>query len=268
MTKAQIVTTLIDEWSSIDTLLADLPTEQWTAPTSLPGWTVQDVVAHIVGAELGLSGKQPPIQPDVSAYSHVRNEIGAVNECWVEWMRSQSPAEVLRRFREITATRAEALTAMSEEDFSAPSWTPAGQGTYARFMQIRVFDCWMHEQDIREAVDRRGNESGAGAELSIDEITLALGYIVGKKAKAPQGSSVTFNLNGPVNRQIHVAINGRAAVVPSLPGPATASLTMSSTVFTRMAGGRIPTDVGFDQTEPKGDRDLAEHVAFALTFTI
>ncbi|MFC0106638.1 maleylpyruvate isomerase family mycothiol-dependent enzyme [Kibdelosporangium aridum] len=268
MTKAERVAILIDEWSSIDKLLADLPEEQWAAPTPLPGWTVQDVVAHIVGAELGLSGKQPPIQPDPGKYSHVRNDIGALNECWVEWMRTQSPAEVLRRFREITATRAEALTAMSEEDFFAPSWTPAGQDTYARFMQIRVFDCWMHEQDIREAVDRRGNEAGSAAELSIDEITLALGYIVGKKAKAPQGSSVTFDLDGPVTRQIHVQVDGRAAVVPQLPGPATATLTMSSTVFTRMAGGRIPVELGFGQTEPEGDRELAEHVAFALPFTI
>ena len=32
------------------------------------------------------------------------------------------------------------------------SFTPAGKDTYGRFMQIRVFDCWLHEQDIRDAL--------------------------------------------------------------------------------------------------------------------
>ncbi|CAM3716019.1 maleylpyruvate isomerase family mycothiol-dependent enzyme [Kibdelosporangium persicum] len=268
MTKAKTVQTLIDEWSSIDQLLAELPEEQWKTPTALPGWSVQDVVAHIVGTELNLSGKQPPEVPGVREYPHVHNDIAALNECWVESMRAQSPADVHRLFREATATRAEALTAMSEEDFDAPSWTPAGQDTYARFMRIRVFDCWMHEQDVREAVDRPGHESGDPAEMSLDEISVALGYIVGKKAKAPQGSSVTFDLDGPVRRRLHVQVDGRATVVPQLAGEATATLTMSSTVFTRLAGGRMPVELGFGRTTVKGDADLAEKVAFALPFTI
>nr|WP_042185175.1 maleylpyruvate isomerase family mycothiol-dependent enzyme [Kibdelosporangium sp. MJ126-NF4]CEL16587.1 FIG00996207: hypothetical protein [Kibdelosporangium sp. MJ126-NF4]CTQ89062.1 FIG00996207: hypothetical protein [Kibdelosporangium sp. MJ126-NF4] len=268
MSKAQTVQALVDEWSSIDKLLAELTVEQWTAPTSLPGWSVQDNIAHIIGTELGLTGEQPPLDEAVRDLPHVRNEIGAINECWVQWMRPQSPAEVHRRFREITATRAEALTAMSEEDFFAPSWTPAGQGTYARFMRIRLFDCWMHEQDIRETLDRPGNESGPCAELSFDEITAALGFIVGKKANAAQGTSVTIDLTGPVTRQIHVQVDGRAAVVDELPGPATATLTMPSTVFTRVAGGRIPAEAGFARAKTQGDKELAERVAFALPFTI
>ncbi|ONI87602.1 hypothetical protein ALI144C_09485 [Actinosynnema sp. ALI-1.44] len=268
MTKAHTVRTLVDEWSSIDKLMADLSAEQWAAPTSLPGWSVQDNVAHIVGTELSLAGQQAPKNPAVRDLPYVHNDIGAMNECWVQWMREQSPAEVHRRFREITATRAEALTAMSEEDFNAPSWTPAGQATYARFMRIRVFDCWMHEQDIREAVGIPGNESGSCAELSIDEITAALGYIVGKKAQAPQGSSVTFDLTGPVSRQIHVLLDGRAAVVDSLPGAATATLSIPSTLFTRVAGGRLPAEAGFAGATLKGDKDLASRVVSALRFTI
>ena len=40
---------------------------------------------------------------------------------------------------------------MSQEEWDAESFTPAGKSTYGRFMQIRVFDCWLHEQDIRDA---------------------------------------------------------------------------------------------------------------------
>lgn len=268
MTKQDTVSTLVEEWTQIDKLLDEIPAEQWKSPTSLPGWTVQDVVSHIVGTEMALAGHPQPEDDKARGLPHVRNDIGASNECWVNSLRGASPADVHRRFREITATRAETLEAMSEEDFFAPSWTPAGKDTYARFMRIRNFDCWMHEQDIREAVDKPGHESGRCAELSLDEISWALGYIVGKKAGAPQGSSVTFDLDGPVVRQIHVAVDGRAKVVEALSSPATATLTMSSTAFTRLAGGRIPVELGFGQIQVKGDKELAERVAFALPFTI
>ncbi|MBP2325411.1 uncharacterized protein (TIGR03083 family) [Kibdelosporangium banguiense] len=268
MTKDEAVTLLIDEWSTIDKLLEQLTPQQWATPSALPGWSVQDVVSHIVGAELGLAGHQPPLDKDVRALPHVRNDIGALNEHWVESLRSASPAEVHRRFREITATRAETLQSMSEEDFHAPSWTPAGQDTYARFMRIRLFDCWMHEQDIRDAVGIPGNETGPSAETSLDEISVALGYIVGKRAAAPNGSSVTFTLNGPTERTIHVAVEGRAKVIDTLPRPATTSLTMSSTTFTRLTGGRIPVEVGASQTTTEGDKELADRVMFALPFTI
>jgi uncharacterized protein (TIGR03083 family) len=268
MTKAHTVRALVDEWASIDKLVADMPAAQWSTPTSLPGWSVQDIVAHMVGTELALTGERPPDDPSVHELPHVHNDIGAMNERWIRHLRTDSPADVLRRFREITATRAEALASMSEEDFFAPSWTPAGHDTYARFMRIRVFDCWMHEQDIRDAIHRPGNETGPGAELSLDEITMAMGYVVGKKAKAPHGSSVTFDLEGPAQRQIHVLVDDRATVVDELPGPATATLTTSSTLFTRIAGGRIPVDAGVTSVTTTGDDELAHRVAYALPFTI
>ena len=37
-------------------------------------------------------------------------------------------------------------------------------------MRIRVFDCWLHEQDIRDAVGRPGGEDGPAASVALDEI--------------------------------------------------------------------------------------------------
>ena len=56
-------------------------------------------------------------------------------------------------------------------------------------MEIRVFDCWYHDQDIREALGRPGFLEGPVADLSLGRIPpKALGYVVGKKAGAPPGS--------------------------------------------------------------------------------
>jgi uncharacterized protein (TIGR03083 family) len=267
--KAPLVATLVAEWATIADLLGELPEADWRRPTPLPGWSVQDNVAHIVGTECMLSGEQaPPSDVDVRAQPHVRNDIGAANEQWVQALRADPPARVLERLRDVTGRRAAALEAMSQSEFDAPSWTPAGEATYGRFMQIRLFDCWMHEQDIRDGTGRPGHEEGAAAEESVDEALRGLGFAVGKRAAAPQGSVVTFELTGPVRRTVHVVVDGRARVVDEAPGPSTTLLRMPSGLFTRLTGGRIRADAHGDELTVEGDQALGRQVADNLAFTI
>jgi uncharacterized protein (TIGR03083 family) len=264
-----VVPVLVAEWSSIGALLASLSPAQWAAPTALPGWSVHDNVAHLIGTESVLAGQAPPpCDTDVRALPHVRNDIGAVNEQWVEGLRAESPEAMIERFGAITAARGAALEAMSQEEFDAPSWTPAGPGTYGRFMRIRVFDCWMHEQDIRDAVRMPGNGSGPCAEVALSETAEALGYIVGKRAGAPDGAAVTIDLTGPARLTWHVLVEGRAGVVDALPGPPTTTVRMSSHLFSRLAGGRVPVADRLADIAIDGDQELGARVAHALPFTI
>ena len=114
-------------------------------------------------------------------------------------------------------------------------------------MRIRVMDTWMHEQDVREAVERPGHDSGAVVELVLDELQAALGYVVGKKAGAPDGSSVTFQLTGPAGRTVQVLVDGRAAVVDAAGRAADDHHQPAGTAFTRLAGGRTKTFAGHRQ---------------------
>jgi uncharacterized protein (TIGR03083 family) len=269
LSKDRITQALADEWAGLASLLTALDEGQWAAPTPCPGWTVRDATAHIIGTELSLLGRQPAeTDEDVRALPHVRNDIGAMNEAWVRSLRSDSPGQLVERLRAVTGERLAALRALSEDEFQAPSWTPAGQGTYARFMQIRLFDCWMHEQDIRDAAGQPGGQSGPGAELSVDEISLALGYLVGKRGKAPDGSSVSFELTGPLSRTLNVRVDGRAAVVEQLPGPATVVIRLPLGVFTRLCGGRVTPGSVAGQLTLIGDQDLGRQLIGALAYTI
>jgi len=262
-----IITTLVEEWAALQDLLDGLEATEWSMPTALPGWSVHDVVAHLIGTESRLSDEEEPPSPiDVTTLAHVRNAIGAVNEHWVRALRPETPVEMRFRFREVTRRRAEMLIAMSREDFDAPTQTPVGQAPYRRFMEIRVFDCWLHEQDIRQALKRPGHEVGPCAEMSIDEVVRALGFIIGKQAAVPDGSTVTFKLTGPVFRTIHVAVNGRAEVISALDKPATTTLHLASTLFVRLAGGRA--DALSDPDAIDGDLDLGRRVIQNFAFTI
>lgn len=264
-----LVEALLTLWDSLEDLLSSLTPEQWALPTCLPGWTVSDVVAHIIGTEAMLAGEtMPTVTTDVSVLPHVANDIAAFNEIWVESLRGTPPTDVLATFRETVARRAEMLKSMSQADFDAPSWTPVGQATYGRFMQIRIYDTWMHEQDIRAAVGKPGHQNGPAAESSLAEVVRALGYIVGKRAAMPDGTRVLLDLTGPLNARIAVAVDGRAAVVPRLDSPATVTVRMPTRLFLWLSGGRSTGGADSADIEIDGDSVLGCRMVDNLAFTI
>lgn len=265
----EVVGQLDAEWSAIDELLDGLAPDGWSTATALPGWTVADVVVHVIGTERMLAGDpSPEPMPASNAAPHVRNPIGAANEAWVEHYRSSTPADVLAAYRAVVARRREQLAVTDQTLFDAPSWTPAGQATYGRFMQIRLFDCWVHEQDIRDAVGRPGHEDGPCAEAALDEVVRSLGYIVGKLGGAPDGSLVTIELTGPLARALHVAVDGRAAVIPAPDRPATTTLRLGSGLFVRLAGGRVDPAARLADVAIDGDQEMGRRIATHLAFTI
>ena len=113
-------------------------------------------------------------------------------------MSSLSSAQLTEKFASVTAARRAQLSAMSDDDFATPVMTPVGPGTYGRFMNVRVFDFWVHEQDIRTPLELPGHEGGPAAERSIDEIRMSMPYIAGKRVGVPDGDSLRVHLTGPV----------------------------------------------------------------------
>ena len=271
--KSNVLLGLFAVWDSIDALLEGLPESGWQAATPLPGWCVRAVVSHIIGTESFLQGISPP-QPDidVKALEHVRNDIGAMNECWVRHLSGDTGSSVLERYREVTRKRREILPAMSDDDWNAPTPTPAGMDSYGRFMRIRVFDCWMHEQDIRMALQRPSSDDelvGTASRLSLDEVAATMGFVVGKLAEAPDGSRVQFDLTGPLARSIRVSVDGRAQAVDDFGGQEpTATIRLDGLQFTRLAGGRPMCPARSQDVELGGDKDLAARIVERLNFVI
>ena len=269
--KAPTVAALGEVWASIADLAAGLDDESWALPSPLPGWSVQDNVSHMVGTEAMLLGHPTPeVAIDREALPHVTNEIGDFNEVWVEHLRTEAPAAVLARFREYTGARLDALRAMPQDEWAAESFTPAGKDTYGRFMQLRVFDCWLHEQDIRDTVGAPGYESGGAVDVMLDEMTTALGFVVGKRAAVGPGNSVEFVLTDAdsVVRRIAVDVAERAAVVDSLPGEPTVRLTMPVGTMTRLCAGRVEPESLRSTIEVEGDEVVGDTIAANLRYTI
>jgi uncharacterized protein (TIGR03083 family) len=271
--KDDVLEGLCASWDSIAALLADLSEDEWRTATALPGWDVHAVVAHMVGTEsmlLGLATPEPDV--DLETVEHVRNFVGAMNEPWVRSLRAESGADLLARFCDVTAQRRAALAAISMDEWNAPTQTPAGPDSYGRFMRIRVFDCWMHEQDIRAALDRAPSAaqlSGADARQSLDEMAASMSFVVGKKGQAPEGSRVLLKLTGPLSREIRVAVDGRAALVEDFGGAEpTTVITLDGLQFTRLAGGRGLVAYRPAEVEYSGDAVLGARIVENLAYVI
>jgi uncharacterized protein (TIGR03083 family) len=265
----------LDEvWADVATLCDGLSVEQWATATDCPGWSVHDNVAHMIGTERMLLGEQPGSETaGAGDAAHVRNDIGKANEQWIAMYRDWDGPAIVTELRAVTGRRLDGLRAMSPEEWDREGFTPEGPGPYRQFMEIRVFDCWFHDQDIREALDRPGFLDGPVADLSIGRIpSKALGYVVGKKAGAPPGSTVVFEVAGtaPITAAIEVPPEGRARLLDAVPDAPTARVVTDRRTFARLAGGRWSGDRARAEgsVAVDGDLDLANRVVDNLGFTI
>ena len=261
-------------WSDVAEVCDGLTAAEWNTPTECPGWSVFDNVAHMIGTERMLAGERPAEGAGAAADApHVRNDIGKANEQWIATYAGWDGPKLLDEFRAVTARRLDVLRAMTTEEWDAEGFTPEGPGPYRQFMAIRVFDCWYHDQDIREAINRPGFLEGPVADLSLARIpTKALGYVVGKKAAAPAGSTVAFVVEGSpaIVAAISVPPEGRAVLLDEQPASPTARITTDRRTFARLAGGRWTGEHAraHGVVRVEGDAELGNRVVDNLAFTI
>jgi uncharacterized protein (TIGR03083 family) len=255
---------LADVWASLAKLGTDLDAAQWKLPTDCPGWTVQDNLAHIVGIESVIAGVPEPAV-DLPDLPHVKNDLGRSNEIWIESLRPLSGAAVLEAFRNITTARLAQLRAFTGSDWSAPSWTPVGDGMVRDLIPFRVLDSWVHELDMRRAVGRSANFESPSAQLALSRLRGILGVIVGARLRPADGTRVAFVVEGPAAfAEGYLMHDGRAIALDPLPDPLADSvdvaLYMDADSFVRLIGGRGALDVVAPAVRIAGDAGLGHRV--------
>lgn len=259
---------LEETWNSISEFCAHLTEEQWKSASQLPKWTVQDNLSHIVGTEAGLEGL-PRTDHQASDMSHTRNPIGEMNEHDVDSRRSMTGAAVLAEWNTLAAARLHTLKNADDEYFNKESFTPTGPGTLADFLHIRVLDCWIHEQDMRRAVNMPGHQGGPSAEHTIDRLIRTVPIVVGKRAATPEGGTVVVVITGPVQRTVATTIvEGRAQLSTEVPDSVLTTITMDSDTFVQLATGRATHEQLASHITSAGDTELATRVVSQFNMMI
>lgn len=255
-------------WRSVSALGEQLDEAQWKLPSDLSGWTVQDNLAHLIGTERMLQGLPAAAPPDVLG-EHVKNPIGQSNEAAVEERRGRAGADVLQEWNTLVDLRVETLRGADEQYFAKEMPTPTGPGTMADFLHIRVLDCWIHEQDMRRAVDRPGHLGGPAAEHTIDRLLRTIPIVVGKRAATPEGRAVVIDITGDVVRHVVCEVNGgRAAIVAQAALAPLATVTLDSDAFVVLATGRRPAAAIATRIALSGDEALGQRVVDNLNMMI
>ena len=204
-TNQELVDMMAHVWRSIEGLCESLSEEEWKIPTDCPGWSVQDQVAHLGGSESRILGNPAPDHTPAET-GHVKSEGGMSNEVVVDYRRSWTGRQVLDEFRELTGQRMTDLRALSDEDFAAETETPLGPAPVSEFISIRIMDAWVHEQDIRRALAQPGELDGPTAAHALGRILRAMPFVVARRAQAPDGATVVFDVSGPAGRVLPVVV--------------------------------------------------------------
>jgi uncharacterized protein (TIGR03083 family) len=257
-------------WSSVDRLLRPQPAPSYDALTPCPGWSVKDVVSHLLGFEMMLRGAPVPgFQGPWPDYVH--NPIGEFNEAFVQAYRSEPGPVVLDLFREQCALSMAALRALSDEEWEKVGWSPEGERPYHRFQETRVLDSWIHLQDIRDALLQPEDDHGPGEEIVVNRFESSLPYVIGKKMKAPEGTLVQVNLSGRLARVASIGVvDGRAVPTPVGSAVPTLEVTTPVALFWRRCAGRISAAafLSASATDVRGNHALAASFADALAIMI
>jgi len=262
---------LSETWEALAEVCRDLSTNEWALPTECPGWDVKDQLSHLIGIERSLMGEAAP-EWDGPFGAHVRNDFAAMNERWVAVRRPLPGPEVRAEFVEVTRARLAQLGARAEDEWGVVGWSPVGEVPYATFMEVRVFDSWVHEQDARRALDRPGGSGNRASALSVDRVQGAMPFVVGKRAGCAEGTAVRFELSGPGadGRAFTIAVvDGRARPVGDDVAP-TVTLALSSIDFVRLGCGRATAQQVADAggVVPAGDAAVGDAVLGAMNFMI
>ncbi|HEX2381907.1 MAG TPA: maleylpyruvate isomerase family mycothiol-dependent enzyme [Acidimicrobiales bacterium] len=129
-------------------VLATLDERQWAADTRCDGWTVQDVITHLITTNQfwtlsitsGLAGEPTKF---LSTFDPVQDPAKIV-----DGMRDMTAADVLARYVETTDALADAVDGLDDRGWSTLAEAPPGHVAIRALVLHALWDAWIHERDV------------------------------------------------------------------------------------------------------------------------
>ena len=183
-----------------------------TFPTDCPGWSVRDHLSHLIGTELGLlgHGRAGAARADARATSATRSARATRPG---SRPGGACPAtEVLAEFVAVTTRRLEELARLPARALDVRGMEPDRRGSLRRVHA---------DPDHGQLGARPGHALGrrparrpgrSRRAVALTRLTSGMGYVVGRQVGPPDGTTVVFDIEGPLPRTV-AAVGWRA------PGP-------------------------------------------------
>jgi len=203
----------------------------------------------------------------VPAAPHVRGPMNHYCEQGVLARRGCSLVELADEVETVVARRDAELRAHPPTDPDAPApRTPGGAPwSTATLLRNRPFDVWIHEQDVRRAVDRPGGWDSPAATLTLGVLASSLPFVVGKRLAPPAGTTVALLVpEAGIDSRVRTGEDGRARPVPA-GTPADLTVTLTPEELLVLGSGRRDPEATSARVE--GDPDLGRRLLAGLAVT-
>jgi uncharacterized protein (TIGR03083 family) len=141
-------TPMLRQRTRLAKVLEPLDRAQWAAPTRCEGWSVQDVVAHLVTTNefwafsitSGLAGAPSEL---LATFDPV-----ATPAAMVDAVRAQAPGETFERFCATNDALAAVVGDIDDAGWSTLAEAPPGHVAIRAVVLHALWDAWVHERDI------------------------------------------------------------------------------------------------------------------------
>jgi uncharacterized protein (TIGR03083 family) len=239
--------------SELATMLDSLGHDDWSAPTSVGGTTVRELMAHLVGVErymLGQLGSGP-------SFSAPRREdhLPVSQEAAADLADATGPEIAQAWWNEVTRLIAVCAELGPQHEVAYHHLAGSVRG----MLVVRTFELWTHDDDIRLALHRPPNMlDGDRLALMSSDLMNVLNLGMALSGTTQPGRTARINLMGPGGGSYEVALS--PGETPGLPD---ITITTSVLDLCRLASNRLSAD-HFDFAVD-GDAALLEPILVGAT---
>ncbi|HET6727996.1 MAG TPA: maleylpyruvate isomerase family mycothiol-dependent enzyme [Jiangellaceae bacterium] len=139
---------LLRQRRRLASLVGGLDDAQWATASRCDGWSVQDVIAHLVSAnQFWAFSIRAALEGKPSRFLATFDPVASPAEL-VEAVRSQPSADVLARFVETNESLAAVVAEVGDDGWSTLGEAPQGHVPLRAVALHALWDSWVHERDV------------------------------------------------------------------------------------------------------------------------
>jgi uncharacterized protein (TIGR03083 family) len=153
----------------LEAMLVDLHDADWSSASRCDDWTVQDVVAHMVGVNTFWNASVRAGLGGTPTRLLVGFDPATTPALMVDAMRDLAPREILDQFVTSNDTFLGVLAQLDDTGWTTLAESPAGHVPIRMVAHHALWDCWIHERDIALPL-------GLNPPLEPDEVGSCLRY--------------------------------------------------------------------------------------------
>jgi uncharacterized protein (TIGR03083 family) len=139
---------VVQQRRRLEALLGDLRDDEWLEPSRCEGWTVQDVITHLVSTNhfWALSVAQA-LAGEPTRFLASFDPVASPAQL-VDSTRGTPPADTLDAFRSSNGEMLDAIEALDDAEWDSVGEAPPGHVSLWLVADHALWDCWVHERDI------------------------------------------------------------------------------------------------------------------------